>query len=175
MMGLNEDYMGKKFKLLVVEDETDLLNTLAEELKLLHFEVVTTKTGIEALEKIKSDQQIIAVLTDIVMPGMSGIDCLKRIRETGSEIPFVFLTGNGSKESITEALRWGAMDFLDKPCSSEILVATVRHALRIGMFIRALDTEIDNLVSKYQISAADQDRLRTFQRAALTGRVINGG
>jgi two-component system repressor protein LuxO len=166
--------MSKKNKLLVVEDETDLLNALTEELKPLHFEVVTAKTGNEAFEKIKDDQQIIAVLSDIVMPGMSGIDCLKKIRDLGNEIPFVFLTGNGNKESLTEALRFGATDFLDKPCSPEVLVTTVRHALRIGMFIRALDAEIENMVTKYRISAADHDRLRTFQRAALTGRVIGG-
>ena len=165
--------MNVKYKLLVVEDETDLLNALTEELRPLHFEVVNAKTGNEAFEKIKGDQKIIAVLSDIVMPGLSGLDCLRRIRDLGNEIPFVFLTGNGSKESLTEALRFGATDFLDKPCSPDILVATVRHALRVGMFIRALDVEINNLVTKYQISEADHDRLRTFQRAALTGRVIN--
>lgn len=105
------------------------------------------------------------------MPGMSGLECLRAVRANHNEIPFIFLTGQGSRENLGDALRLGAMDFLYKPCAVDDLLRAVRQALRLGMFIRGLESEITHLIQKYEISAADQDRLRTFQRAALTGRV----
>ena len=64
------------------------------------------------------------------MPGLSGIDLLRRVRELGIEVPVIVITGHGDVPLAVEAMRFGAVDFLEKPFDDEILLQSVRAALR---------------------------------------------
>lgn len=160
----------EKLKLLIVEDEPDMRLALSEELRILKFEQVVANNAEEASKILANDKQIIAVLSDYAMPGMNGLEFLRHARESGFEMPFVFLSGHPEKEVLTEAIRLGAMDFLEKPCPPQELIPTLRQALRLGMFMRATQGEFDRLADKYSISESDRDRFRAFQRASLSGR-----
>jgi two-component system, LuxR family, response regulator FixJ len=70
------------------------------------------------------------VITDVRMPGMSGIDLLRRLRERKISVPVIVITGHGDIPLAVEAMRIGAIDFLEKPFDDEVLIASVKAALR---------------------------------------------
>jgi two-component system response regulator FixJ len=70
------------------------------------------------------------IITDVRMPGLSGIDLLRRVRELGIEVPVIVITGHGDVPLAVEAMRCGAVDFLEKPFDDEVLLQSVRAALR---------------------------------------------
>ncbi len=156
--------------LLIVEDEQDLRDILSEELSTLNFRVLTAKDGVEALDLIKRDSQIIAVLSDIKMPQMTGLQFLEKARTLGYEMPVVFLTGNSEKALLTEALRLGAMGFIEKPFKTDDLLHTVKQALRLGLLLRGIKGEFQRLFEKYDISPDDQKKIWELQSRALAVR-----
>ena len=70
------------------------------------------------------------IITDVRMPGLSGIDLLRRVKELGIEVPVIVITGHGDVPLAVEAMQFGAVDFLEKPFDDEILLQSVRAALR---------------------------------------------
>ena len=73
---------------------------------------------------------VTCIITDVRMPGLSGIDLLRRVKELGIEVPVIVITGHGDVPLAVEAMRYGAVDFLEKPFDDEILLQSVRAALR---------------------------------------------
>ncbi len=83
-----------------------------------------------------------AILSDFNMPRMNGLELLMEIRDLKIEIPFVFLTGFADKEKVIQAMRLGAMDFLEKPCPDNLLIETVTKAANLGRAMKTLEFEI---------------------------------
>lgn len=110
-----------KAKILLVDDEEDFLSTLAERLELRGLDVDTAVSGEEALAKAEKEGFDLIVL-DLAMPGMDGIETLKRIKGKQPEAEIIILTGQGSIKSSMEAMKLGAEDFMEKPVNiSELL------------------------------------------------------
>jgi len=102
-------------KILIVDDELDMLQFLSARLIHKGYEVTTARNGWEALE-VLDRQGVDIVITDVRMPGMSGIDLLRQIRERKPEIEVIVLTGHGSMQDAIKALREsGGFDYLLKP------------------------------------------------------------
>lgn len=149
--------------LLIVDDEIDIRNTLAETLRPVGAEIFVAKDGVEALELIKT-QKITAIISDVNMPNMKGTELLKTVRERGLLTPFVILTAYGDKKMALEALRLGAFDFIDKPWSTEKLFSVTQKILEMGSEIMFWENEVD--IQRSILGFQDENSRRVI--AALT-------
>jgi two-component system response regulator FixJ len=81
------------------------------------------------------------IITDVRMPGISGIDLLRRLKEMGIRLPVIVITGHGDVPLAVEAMKFGALDFLEKPFDDDVLLASVRSALDRSEASAQLETE----------------------------------
>jgi DNA-binding NtrC family response regulator len=116
-------------KILVVDDEAIQRDIVKDILEDQGYEVITSGSGQEALEQIKTSP-VDVILTDLRMPGMDGVELLEHIKEFEPEIVVVVITAYGSVESAVDAMKKGAYHYLSKPLGKEELTLVVQRALR---------------------------------------------
>lgn len=125
-------------KLLIIEDEPDILAILKETAESWGIEVFAASNIADA--KIIFDQhKMRAVLSDISMPGGTGLDFLTQVRAAGSNVPFVFLTAYDDKEYLRQALQLGATDYIQKPFDLKELEKMLMSVLEIGKRLEKID------------------------------------
>ncbi len=112
---------------LIVDDEPELLETISERLENHGFSVDTAGNGLQALEVLEK-QTFDAIVLDMMMPEMDGIETLKRIRAKHPEMQVILLTGHATVQKGVEAVKLGAMDFLEKPAEIEALSEKIKEA-----------------------------------------------
>jgi two-component system, LuxR family, response regulator FixJ len=120
----------------VIDDDEAMRNSLAFLLRAAKVEVQTYESAtifLESLQKIKPG----CIVTDVRMPGMSGIDLLKRLQQLSVVMPVIVITGHGDVPLAVEAMKGGAADFLEKPFDDDVLLAAIRVALNV----QATDSE----------------------------------
>lgn len=117
----------KGLKILLVDDESEFVNTLAERLEIRGLEVEIAENGEAALGVFEKGRFDLAVL-DLMMPGMSGLDVLKYLKGIDRDIPVILLTGHGSTREGMEGMRLGAFDYLMKPLNIEELISKMKKA-----------------------------------------------
>ena len=115
-------------KILIVDDEKSIRNTLKDILEAEEHEVVTAEDGPTALE-LFAEQQFDVVLCDIKMQEMDGIEVLGKIMEQPQDVPVIMISGHGDIEIAVDAIKKGAFDFLEKPLDLNRLLITIRNAL----------------------------------------------
>ncbi len=119
----------KEFKVLMVDDEEDFVTTLSERMKMRDVDSDVALDGEQALQRVEDDIPDVMVL-DLKMPGIDGLEVLRRVRKAYPQIPVVILTGHGSEKDEAEARRLGAFDYLQKPVDIEKLVKILRKAYK---------------------------------------------
>jgi two-component system response regulator HydG len=127
-------------RLLVIDDDRSMCEVLEAELRRRDFEVKGATSAEEALEKVAADD-FNCVITDVTMPGMSGVELCQRLVATREDLPVIVMTAFGNMETAIAAIRAGAYDFITKPFETEDLALTVERALRH----RALREEVKRL------------------------------
>ncbi len=118
----------KKIKLLLVDDEVPFVETMTKRLKKREFSIDTAHSGLAALKLLENNNKIEVVILDVKMPGMDGIETLREIKKVYPLTEVVMLTGHATVESAIEGMRFGAFDYLMKPCDIDQLVAKVTQA-----------------------------------------------
>lgn len=116
-------------KILVVEDEEKISRLLEIELEIEGYRVSRYGNGIDALKAYRGGNWDL-ILLDIMLPGMSGIELLRRIRASDAQTPVILLTAKGSVEDKVSGLDYGANDYITKPFQIEELLARIRASLR---------------------------------------------
>jgi two-component system response regulator FixJ len=113
----------------VIDDDEALRDSLTFLLRTARIDVQSYPSAAAFLEALP-EANLSCVITDVRMPGMSGIDLLRRLRERKICVPVIVITGHGDIPLAVEAMRIGAIDFLEKPFDDEVLIASVKAALR---------------------------------------------
>jgi DNA-binding NtrC family response regulator len=116
-----------KIRILLVDDEKEYVETLAERLRARGFHVTEAFSGDEAVEKLKEFNFDVTVL-DVLMPGMSGIEALGEIKKLKPLTEVLMLTGHATIETAIEGMKMGAFDFLLKPCKMDVLLEKINEA-----------------------------------------------
>lgn len=116
-----------KAKVLLVDDETDFLSTLAERLEARGMKVSTATSGEDAVANADKEGFDLIVL-DLAMPGIDGLETLKRIKAKQPDAEIIMLTGQGSIKTSIEAMKLGAEDFLQKPVNITELMDKISEA-----------------------------------------------
>ncbi len=134
---------------LLVDDETEFTATLAERMEARGLKVDTASDGPTAIEMAGSHFYD-AIVLDLIMPGMDGIETLKRLLAMNSDLQVIMLTGHGSLKQGVEAVKQGAVDFLEKPADIETLMGKIAEAQAAGLqiFEQNLDKKISDIVRK---------------------------
>ena len=113
--------MNIKKRIFIADDEAALLHTMAFTLRRKGYEVAIAEDGKNALSQIteayQNDKSFDLIITDIQMPGLSGLELITKIRETGIDTPILAITGFGNMQMVVELMRAGCKDYLDKPFS----------------------------------------------------------
>ena len=118
-----------KADVLLVDDEEQFLKVLSKRLEGRGMKVDTSTSGEDALSRVKG-KEFDAIILDLAMPGMSGIETLKRIRSENPDVQIIMLTGHGSVEKGIEAMKAGAIDFLEKPADLNKIMEKISEAKR---------------------------------------------
>lgn len=121
--------MGTKARILVVEDEESIRGGLCDVLVYHGFEPAAVESGEEGLERGLGEKFDLVIL-DLMLPGLSGLDVCRRLREKVPALPILMLTAKGSEDDVVKGLRCGADDYVIKPFSIRELVARVEALLR---------------------------------------------
>jgi two-component system response regulator MprA len=134
--------------ILVVDDERAVRESLRRALELEGYEIELAVDGREALDRLDSEPQPDAVVLDVLMPGVDGLEVCRTLRKSGSSVPVLMLTARTQVEDRVEGLDAGADDYLTKPFALEELLARLRALLRrtadgSGEALRFDDLELD--------------------------------
>lgn len=115
-------------RILVIDDERSIRNTLKDILEYEKYSVELAEDGIKAFDKIKA-ASFDVVLCDIKMPGMDGIEVLEKLQEVTPDTPVVMISGHGNIDTAVESIKKGAFDYIEKPLDLNRLLITIRNAM----------------------------------------------
>jgi two-component system nitrogen regulation response regulator NtrX len=159
---------------LVIDDEGAIRDSLKMILEYENYHFVGAASGQEGLEAADGERPDV-VLLDIKMPGMDGMEVLRRLRAIDESLPVVMISGHGTTATAVEAIRSGAIDFLDKPLSSERVIVTVQNVLRQSQ-LRSENRDLRvAMEAKYELvgqSAGLRAVLASVMRAAPTAATV---
>ena len=163
-----------KPRILVIDDEAAIRDSLRMILEYEGYGFTGAASGQDGLALVQRDRPDL-VLLDIKMPGMDGMDVLRKLRALDDGLPVVMISGHGTTSTAVEAIKSGALDFLDKPLSSERVILTLQNALKqqeLRQENRALKLAME---AKYEIvgeSQAIRAVLESVKRAAPTNATV---
>jgi DNA-binding response OmpR family regulator len=121
--------MKEELRVLVIDDEEELVSTVVERMALRKIEAYGAFTATEALKRLQ-EKQINVVVLDVKMPGMDGLELLKKIKKMYPDIQVILLTGRGSEKESEIGIAEGAFDYLIKPIDIEELIGRMKEAVR---------------------------------------------
>jgi two-component system, NtrC family, nitrogen regulation response regulator NtrX len=121
----------RKAHLLLIDDDPNTLASLARAFRLAGHEATVCDNATRAMELVRA-QHFDLILSDVVMPGKTGMDLLEELKKAGVQTPIVLISGQANIEMAVKATRLGALDFLEKPLSTDKLLLTVENALKLS-------------------------------------------
>src|SRR6185436_3033328 len=126
-------------KILVIDDEKSIRNTLKEILSYEHYDVHEAPDGLEGL-KMAEKEKYDVILCDIKMPKMDGLEALEKLLEKNNDVPVVMISGHGTIETAVEAIKKGAFDYISKPLDLNRMLVTIRNAMERNSLITETKT-----------------------------------
>ena len=149
-------------KILLIDDEPDILRVLGISLKADGYEVIPALNGAEGIEAFSREKPPI-VITDIKMPGMNGIEVLEKIKELDPDTEVIIITGHGDIDNAIESLKYGASDFINKPVRDEALSIALQRAKEKLDIKQKLKEYTTDLEKKIEVATGELRRQTNFQ------------
>lgn len=144
----------------VIDDDDAVRDSLGFLLESAGFEVKTWDCGLSFLEG-RTDQESGCIVTDVRMPGITGLELVVRLRELGCKLPIIVMTGHADVQLAVEAMKAGAHDFIEKPFDDEVLLQTVEAALARPVATNGDDRERNEAVQRIEsLSMRERQVLR---------------
>lgn len=137
-------------KILVIDDERSIRNSMKDILSFEGHEVVLAENGLEGLVAVKTEKPEV-VFCDIKMPKMEGIEVLERIKEFSADTPVIMISGHGTIDTAIEAIRKGAYDFIEKPLDLNRILITIKNATDKHLLIHETKTLKNKVSKKYDM------------------------
>jgi len=135
--------------ILIIDDEASIRESLSGILADEGFLALSAEDGQQGLSLLE-DERVDLVLLDIWMPGLDGLEVLKRIKETQAELPVIMISGHGTIETAVQATKMGAYDFIEKPPSYDKIILSINNALDLARLKK------ENLILRQQTQRATQ-------------------
>ncbi len=136
-------------KLLIVDDEQNLLDLLSESAKETIGTVVTCLNPLDALASIQGGEDYDVILSDIKMPQLDGVQFMEKALQVDPELTFMFMSGFPDRETISKALKMGAYDFLEKPFTLSQLGHALNRAFELKKYKTRLHELLELMVFEY--------------------------
>jgi FixJ family two-component response regulator len=155
----------------VIDDDTSVRRALERKLRTAGFQVETFESAHDYVARAPQ-MEIACILTDVRMPGMSGLDLQDSLAQTGRALPMVFFTGHGDIPSTVRAMRGGAVDFLPKPSSERAILAAVTEALARSAATVRERGELGSLRARYETLTAREREVLALVVAGLLNKVV---
>ncbi|KML12429.1 PhoB family transcriptional regulator [Bacillus safensis] len=157
-----------KGKILVVEDEKKIARVLSLELEYEGYEVTVKETGMDGLQSLEEDSFDL-VLLDVMLPELSGLEVLRRVRKTNTATPIILITARGSVPDKVSGLDLGANDYITKPFDIEELLARIRAQLRLNIQAQE-EKETELSIADLTVNEKTREIQRAGQMLELTPR-----
>lgn len=157
-----------KGKILVVEDEKKIARVLSLELEYEGYEVTVQGTGMKGLQALE-EESFDLVLLDVMLPELSGLEVLRRVRKTNTATPIILITARGSVPDKVSGLDLGANDYITKPFDIEELLARIRAQLRFNHHAQE-EKEIELSIADLTVNEKTREIQRGGQTLELTPR-----
>ncbi len=163
--------------ILIVDDEKNYPLILSEVIMEEGFSALTASSGLEAVETLKS-KTVDLVLTDVMMPGMDGIDLLMQVKKESPDLPVIVMTAHGSVERAVEAMKKGAYTYILKPFDNDTLIAHISKAISIHNIVKENSILREAITSQYNFcniigkSSPMQELYSIIQKAAPSNATI---
>jgi two-component system, NtrC family, nitrogen regulation response regulator NtrX len=141
--------LPRKAHLLLVDDDPNTLASLSRAFRLAGYEATVCDNAARALELLRTETFDL-ILSDVVMPGRTGLELLEDLKKTGVKVPIVLISGQANIEMAVKATKLGALDFLEKPLSTEKLLVTVENALRLSR-LEEENRELRHRLGKHEL------------------------
>src|SRR5262244_1582557 len=141
--------VAKKAQLLLVDDDANTLASLSRAFRLAGHEATVCDNANRAVELLRSEKFDL-IFSDVVMPGKSGLEFLEEIKNAGVKAPVILISGQANIEMAVRATKLGALDFLEKPLSTDKLLVTLENALRLTR-LEDENRELKNRLGKHQL------------------------
>jgi two-component system, NtrC family, nitrogen regulation response regulator NtrX len=141
--------LPRKAHLLLVDDDPNTLASLSRAFRLAGHEATVCDNGARAVELLRNDTFDL-ILSDVVMPGKSGLELLEDLKAAGVKTPIVLISGQANIEMAVKATKLGALDFLEKPLSTDKLLVTVENALRLSR-LEEENRELKRKLGKHEL------------------------
>lgn len=156
-------------KILIVDDNETLRFTLTELLEESGFEYKAVEDGLSALDEIKNNFYDLVIL-DMRLPGMSGIEILKKIREKDKSLPVIMLTAFGEIKTAVEAMKQGAQDFITKPFDNDAMIMAIRKTLELKYLneeVGLLRKKIDEKYRDSEVIGKSEAMKKVFEQVNI--------
>lgn len=156
-------------RILVIDDERSIRNTLKDILEYEKYQVDLAENGQVGLDKVKNGEYDV-ILCDIKMPGMDGIEVLEKLSAQSYDAPVVMISGHGNIDTAVDAIKKGAFDFIEKPLDLNRLLITIRNAMDKSNLVTETKILKKKVNKKYEIIGKSDAIIKVIEMADRVAR-----